>query len=215
DVSVTTRPVEHSDLPSLLTAARVFGDFRAPRLRFWCADSPEAHSNLSPDQRVLAAPLAEVGTREVMPGLTLRLTTDDSHYGPAQAAYDAVDADHPEHSRQARLLSRDDLAETTEAGTMFDVLWCGQWSGYAGTLAHSQLGLDAHVVQEMLLTPYARGMGLGASVSVLLARQLSGHDAADGRVLSGTIHGSNRGALTAARRAGRHDVGGWWWVPLG
>ena len=34
------------------------------------------------------------------------------------------------------------------------------------------------------------------------------------QVLSGTIHGRNRGALSAATHAGRQDVGGWWWAPL-
>ena len=65
-------------------------------------------------------------------------------------------------------------------------------------------------MQELLLAPHARGHGLGAALSTLLARHLP--DPA--QVLSGTIHGRNRGALNAATRAGRHDVGGWWWAPL-
>ncbi len=93
---------------------------------------------------------------------------------------------------------------------MFGVHWRGAWAGYAGTLAHPQLGLDAQVVQELLLAPHARGQGLGAALSTLLARSLP--DPA--QVLSGTIHGRNRGALRAATHAGRQDVGGWWWAPL-
>ncbi len=120
-----------------------------------------------------------------------------------------MEAAHLKHPDQAGLLSKKELQKTIEAGTMFDVIWHGEWSGYAGTLAKTTNGLPAQSVQEMLLAPHARGHGFGASLSILLARHLS----ADGRVLSGTVHGENRGAWMAARRAGRHDVGGWWWMP--
>ncbi len=209
DISVTSRPVSVDDLAALAQAARQeYAAFRPPRLRFWSAGAMP--SSLRPDQRVLAAPLSELRGGAVAPGLSLRPTADLSHYAQAQAAYAAVDAAHPAHPRQARLVSGEDLQCAIEAGTMFDVLWEGGWSGYAGTLPDTQLGLPAQVVQELLLAPHARGQGLGSSLSTLLARHLP----ADGRVLSGTIHGENRGALTAARRAGRQDVGGWWWLDL-
>ncbi|MFK7601777.1 hypothetical protein ACI3L1_06150 [Deinococcus sp. SM5_A1] len=73
---------------------------------------------------------------------------------------------------------------------MFDVVWRGGWSGYAGTLAKTKNGLPAQSIQEMLLAPHARGHGFGSSLSTLLARHLP----EDGRVPSGTIHGENRGA---------------------
>ncbi len=199
DISVTSRPVTLADLPALVEAAeREYGDFHAPRIRIWSA--AETFSDLRPDQRVLAAPLAELGGGEVAPELSLKPTADISNYADAQAAYAAVDAAHPKHPGQAGLLSEEDLQDTIDAGTMFDVIWLGRWSGYAGTLAKTKNGLPAQSVQEMLLAPHARGHGLGASLSTLLARHLP----ADGRVLSGTIHGENRGALAAARRAGRH-----------
>ncbi|QFP76434.1 hypothetical protein [Deinococcus sp. AJ005] len=208
DVSVTSRPVTVTDLPALVeTAGHEYGGFNAPRIRIWSA--AETFFDLRPDLRVLAAPLAELGGGEVAPGLSLKPTADLSSYADAQAAYAAVDAAHPKHPGQAGLLCEEDLQETIDAGTMFDVIWRGRWSGYAGTLAKTKNGLPAQSVQEMLLAPHARGLGFGSSLSVLLARHLS----ADRRVLSGTIHGENRGALAAARRAGRHNIGGWWWVP--
>ncbi|WP_412029087.1 hypothetical protein [Deinococcus yunweiensis] len=210
DVSVTSRPVMPADLPALVTAAETYAAFRPPRLRFWSAAALYAHPHLTPDMRVLAAPLADLRDRPVPDDLHLTLTRDTSRHADAVAAYAAVDSVHPGHREQAGIISPDDLQEAIDAGTMFDVIWQGQWSGYAGTLAHSQLGLDAHVVQELLLTPPARGHGLGAALSTLLARHLPN----SGQVLSGTVHGRNRGARQAALGAGRHDVGGWWWVPL-
>lgn len=209
DVSVTSRPVTRADLPALADAARVYAAFHPPRLRFWSAAPMTDWTDLEPDRRVLAAPIHTLRGHPVPDGLTLIPTTTTERYADAQAAYDAVDADHPHHPEQARLLSVEDLQETIDAGTMFDIHWRGGWAGYAGTLAHPQLGLDAQVVQELLLAPQARGQGLGADLSTLLARHLP--DPA--QVLSGTIHGRNRGALSAATHAGRLDVGGWWWSP--
>lgn len=210
DVSVTPRPVTPADLPALVTAARSYAAFGPPRLRFWSCAALDTFAHLGPDMRVLAAPLVDLRDRPAPDDLRLTPTRDSSHHSQAVAAYAAVDVDHPAHRGQAGVISVDDLQEAIDAGTMFDVVWQGQWSGYAGTLAHSQLGLDAQVVQELLPTPPARGRGLGAALSTLLARQVP----PTGQVLSGTIHGRNRGARQAALRAGRHDVGGWWWVPL-
>ncbi|GGK89869.1 hypothetical protein [Deinococcus radiotolerans] len=210
DVSVTSRPVTRADLPALAEAARAYADFQPPRLRFWSAAPMTDWPDLDPDRRVLAAPVVDLSSHPVPDGLSLTPTSNTTRYADAQVAYAEVDAAHPHHTNEARLLSSDDLQECIDAGTMFDVHWRGEWAGYAGTLAYPQLGLDAQVVQELLLTPHARGQGLGAALSTLLTRHLP--DA--GQVLSGTIHGRNRGALGAATRAGRHDVGGWWWVPL-
>ncbi|GAA0521613.1 hypothetical protein [Deinococcus depolymerans] len=210
DVSVTSRPVTRADLPALAAAARVYAAFHPPRLRFWSAAPMTDWADLNPDRRVLAAPVGDLRGHPVPDGLTLTPTPDTGRYADAQAAYDAVDAAHPHHPQEARLLSADDLQECIDASTMFDVHWRGGWAGYAGTLAYPQLGLDAQVVQELLLAPHARGHGLGAALSTLLARHLP--DPA--QVLSGTVHGRNQGAREAARRAGRQDVGGWWWIPL-
>ncbi|WP_019585818.1 hypothetical protein [Deinococcus apachensis] len=166
DASVTSRPLTPSDLPALRRAALdVFDAFRPARLRVWSAapldgwtaDLPGAR----PDMRVLAAPLRELRDGEVPDGLTLHPTRDLAHHADAVAAYAAVDAEHPEHVGQAQVIGEDALREAADADTMFDVLWQGRWSGYAGTLPEIQLGLPAQVVQELLLAPHARGLGLG------------------------------------------------------
>ncbi|GAA5514427.1 hypothetical protein Dcar01_03182 [Deinococcus carri] len=216
DVSVTSRPLVPADVPALKDAAEVaYGAFHPPRLRLWSAEPldgwPARLPGARPDMRVLAAPLTELRAGQVPEGLTLAPTRDTSRHAEAARAYAALDAAHPDHTRQARLLSEEDLQEVMDEGTMFDVLWQGEWSGYAGALAETKLGLPAYVVQELLLTPRARGQGLGAHLSTLLARALP----EEGRVLLGTVHGENLGARRAALKAGRYDVGGWTWVPLG
>ena len=211
DVSVTTRPVNENDFAALREAAkREYAAFNAPRLRFWSADGLGDFPETTPDMRALAAPLRDLRDQTVPEGLILTPTGDDQHYAEAQTAYAAVDARHPDHPGQASLLSREDLADVIEAGHMFDVLWNGVWSGYAGTLPEMKHGFPAQTVQELVLTPRARGHGLGSALSTLLARHLPD----DGRVLYGTIHSENTGARAAALAAGRQDIGGWHWLPL-
>lgn len=211
DASVTSRPLVAADLPAVSAAAlEVYGVLRPQRLRVWSAAEAGAFPGTRPDMRVLAAPLAELRGREIPGELSLRPTADLAHHAGAVAAYAAVDARHPEHTGQARVIDEDDLQACIEAGTMFDVFWLGEWSGYAGVLAKSKHGLPAYSIQELLLVPQARGQGLGPHLTTLLAHALPD----DTRVLLGTIHGENRGALRAALSAGRHDVGGWSWIPL-
>lgn len=217
DASALSRPLEEGDLPAVGAAAiRAFGSFSPRYLRLWSAAPTDAYAGTVRDKRFLAAPLAELanpaGFQAVPPELTLTPTTDLAHWPDAEAAYAAVDADHPEHRDQAGLQDTDDLAESIEAGTLFDVLVDGDWAGWVGatTDATSSLGLPAYEVQEIILAPAFRGRGYGAHLTTLLARRLPDRD----RVLLGTIHADNRGALEGARRAGRHDVGGWLQLPL-
>jgi hypothetical protein len=211
DVSVTSRPVLAADLPALSQAVlAAYGAFRPQRLRFWSAAEAGAFPGTRPDMRVLAAPLADLRGGEVPDGLTLAPTRDTLRHADAVTAYAAVDSAHPDYPRQARVIEQDHLTRVIEAGTMFDVIWQGKWSGYAGVLAKSKHGLPAYSIQELLLATHARGHGLGPHLTPLLARALPD----DARVLLGTIHGENRGALQAALAAGRHDLGGWSWLPL-
>ena len=85
----------------------------------------------------------------------------------------------------------------------------------ASPIPHTRLGQTADLVLVVpatarLLGAYAAGLSTDLLTNTLLACALPD----DGRVLLGTIHGDNRGAREAALRAGRHDIGGWTWVPL-
>jgi len=216
DASLLSRPLTELDLPALTEVAReVYGAFKPLYLRLWSA-APAGHfAGTRPDKRFLAAPISQLIGGDVPSELGTRPAQDLSRYAEAQAAYAAVDAQHPQHTGQAALQDQADLQESIGAGTLFDVLVRGEWAGYvAATEAEyaegDTLGLSAYVVQEIILAPAFRGRGYGAALSTLLARSLPDQS----RVLIGTIHAENRGAITAATRAGRVDVGGWVQVAL-
>lgn len=211
DLSGTSRPWTPADLPALGRAALdVFGVFAPRYLRLLSGQPADAVAGLGHDRRFMAAPLSELADIQthIPPELNLRRTRDDRHLAQAEAAYAALDAQHPAHAGQAGILSAEDLAECVEAGLMYDVLVGETWAGYAGVLPEQKLGLEVYSVQELLLAPEYRGRGYGPHLTTLLARKLMA-DAEPGRVLFGTIHADNAGAYRAAMRAGRLDVGGW------
>jgi GNAT superfamily N-acetyltransferase len=216
DVSGVSRPWTPADLAAAANAARkVYGLFAPLYLQLQSSAPVGAFHGLGRDRRFLAAPLAELATRAVTSPaeLSLRPTTDARHLAQAVAAYAALDAQHPGHTRQATILSREDLNECVAAGLMYDVLVGKAWAGYAGVLPGEKLGLPVYTVQELLLTPEFRGRGYGAHLTTLLARALlAGPEPT--RLLFGTVHADNAGAYPAALRAGRHDVGGWVELPL-
>jgi hypothetical protein len=213
DASVLGRaPVTGRDLVDLAEAAdATYRGLRPRYLRVWSSHPAETFAGTSPDKRFLAAPVQQLRATRLPGNLTARRSVDLSHYDDADAAYRSVDGTHPAHPRQAVIESRDALADTLDRGLLFDVLLDGTWAGYIAARAGGRLGLPGYTVQELVLAPHARGHSLGEYLSPLLARCLP----ATAGVLIGTIHHHNRGALDAARRAGRIDIGGWFTIPLG
>jgi GNAT superfamily N-acetyltransferase len=212
DATPLSRSLRTTDLPALAAVAlEAYGVHHPRYLRLWSAE-PRIRGT-HPDRRFLAAPISELQPRDVPPGLALSRAVSVDHYDEAQRAYDAVDADHPQHSQQAALQDRDDLQEAADAGMLFDVTVNGDWAGYISATLDSAnaTGLPTYVVQEIILTPEYRGHGYGSHLSNLLAASLPDQT----RLLTGTIHAANTGARTAALTAGRHDIGGWLQLPLG
>ena len=213
DATVLSRRFTADDLPALAHAGHeVYGGFEPRYLRLWSAAQADAHPGTNRDRRSLAAPLTDLVARRHLPsGLALAPARDLSRYEDAVAAYAAVDETHRDHPAQAAIQPAGDLAESIEAGTLFDVLVDGEWAGYVGATrdGRADMGMDAYVVQEIILVPTCRGRGYGRHLTTLLAQRLPDRH----RVLVGTIHADNRGALEAAIDAGRYDVGGWVQVP--
>jgi len=210
DASVLSRPLMENDFSELSVAAmQIYGTFGPRYLRLWSSAPTDAFVGTDRDRRFGAAPVRDLvrGSGDTPAELSLTVTTDLAKWDDAAAAYAAVDADHPAHPDQARLQGADELQLSVEGGTLFDVVVDHEWAGWVGATAEttSSLGLSCYEVQEIILIPGFRERGYGSHLTTLLARELSDGD----RVLLGTIHADNRGALASAKQAGRCDVGGW------
>jgi L-amino acid N-acyltransferase YncA len=214
DASALSRPLQPGDVrPAASAASKYFGSLKPKYLRLWSSEPAGWIPECLPDKRFLAGPL-DVLRRAGTPlpaELTLVRANSLANYERAQAAYDAVDAAHPDHPEQAQLQRRDKLESTVEDGFLFDVMVDGTWAGYIAAQPDGQyLGLPAYTVQDIILAPGSRGRGYGPHLTTLLARALPD----DLSFLIGTIHANNRGAITAAQTAGRTDIGGWLQTPL-
>ncbi|HET7303215.1 MAG TPA: hypothetical protein VFJ12_01550 [Segeticoccus sp.] len=159
DASVLSRPFVEDDLSTLSAAAvDVFGSFAPRYLRLWSAVPADAFAGTRRDKRFLAASvrdLTDTPARAASPAeLSLAPTTDLAHWEDAAAAYAAVDTAHPEHPEQAQLQDAEDLQESIDAGTLFDVLIDHSWAGWVGatTDTSSSLGLPCYTIQEIILT---------------------------------------------------------------
>jgi GNAT superfamily N-acetyltransferase len=213
DASHLSRPLEARDFEALAAAAyNTYGMHKPRYLRLWSAEPVDAFPGAVRDRRQYAALIKDLQPRDVPPGLALTPAKDLEHYEDAERAYAAVDQAHPDHPVQARIQSRESLAESVEAGRLFDITVDGVWAGYVGALVESEesLALPAYVVQELILTPTFRGRGLGTHLSTLMAQALP--DTLP--ILIGTIHANNTGATHAATTAGRQNIGGWLQTPL-
>jgi hypothetical protein len=214
DASALSRSLQQEDLlPAASAASQYFGSLNPKYLRLWSSEPTGFFPETLPDRRFLAGPLAILrrAGESVPPELTLVRATSLANYELAQAAYDAVDAAHPDHPQQAQLQRRDKLESTIEDGFLFDITVDGRWAGYIAAKPDGQdLGLPAYTVQDIILSPTHRARGYGPHLTTLLARGLPD----DLPFLIGTIHANNRGALTAALTSGRADIGGWLQIPL-
>ena len=210
---VLSRAVDSvADLHALAAATvAVYGVLGPHYLRAWSAKLANHFPATRQDKRFLAAPLDMLRRTPLPPGLSASPTADLARYDQAYGAYQAVDAKHPHHSRQAAIETRDALEESRQSGTLFDVLIDGVWSGYIAATAGGRLGLPGFTIRELVLVESARGRSLGRYLSPLLARALPDSHG----VLIGTVHHDNIGARCAALNAGRIDVGGWFTVALG
>ena len=146
------------------------------------------------------------------PELSLSLTQNLSRYAEAQAAYDAVSAVYPAHTQQAGLQSGEDLQASIDAGTLFDVWVSGEWAGYVGATGDTDgdsLGLDAYVVQEIILLArfsWARLRRVSQHPAGLrLARPAPRADRHHSRREPGRGHGG-----AAGRARGRGRLGAAW-----
>lgn len=207
----TSRPLLAADLPAL--RAVLFAEFAlfAPLFALFTHAAPIGHMpHTRPDRRVLAAPLQLLRGRELPASLTLRRAENLDFYPRYAAVYAALHEAHPEHRAYSRAEDQEDLQDALDAGMLFEVCVDGAWAGVVAGKNDVQFGMRGVTVAEALLDAPFKGRGLGAALSLALAR---GVERPGEQFLFGTIHAENTAAYRAALRAGRADVGGWVQLP--
>ncbi|ADV67379.1 GNAT family N-acetyltransferase [Deinococcus maricopensis] len=207
-----SRPLELADLPHVTDAVRrAFRMFQPRYARLYRPEPDGAVPGAHPDRRFVGATLGTLRAAPLPDGLRAAPPQNFDFRPAYEAAYRAsADAD-PHHPTYAQPETLDALQDYLNDGLLFEVRLHGRWVGLIAALPTTHLGLSGLEVAELTLAQDARGQGLGAALTTLLARAVP-HPDTD--VLLGTVHARNTPALKAALRAGRTDLGGWVQLPL-
>lgn len=167
------------------------------------------------DTRLVAAPLRVIAQEApASPRLVLRPSRTLEFYPKYAEIYARLHAERPELIPVARAESKEDLESYLEAGNLFDMLVDGAWAGTCAVFADVASGVRGFCFGEIVLDPAYRGQSLGSVAQGNLARLLIERGDAADTFLFGTIGAVNHGALRAASKAGRLDLGGLVWLDL-
>ena len=144
--------------------------------------------------------------------VALRRGTSLEFYPRYEAAYAQMLDARPHLKGEVDVESRERLAECLEQGLLCEVFVDGAWSGLIAARRDLIAGVRGLQVVEIVLVESARGQGLGAAVHQRFARLVAEADPA--AIVMGTISARNLPSLRTALRAGRLEIGAFYWVDL-
>lgn len=171
-----------------------------------------AEVELEPDLRILVGTIAELQALPVPAThgeLELRACTDLGFYAAYRYTFSAYHAAHPELADGLYLSTEDDMRAVVEQGHAYEAFIDGRWAGVVAAARGSFMGVDSFLVHEELLAPEFRRRGYGPALQRHLIDRLDG---SGGAMLFGTIHPRNAASIATAKRVGRIDVGGYYFV---
>jgi GNAT superfamily N-acetyltransferase len=221
DVVRSTQPiVDGAQVKAIKNAIRQEFVLFKPKAARFCQPSHLEYQfpNGSGDKRFLAAPLTLMLERPEpasVSRLTLKRCQNLDFYPRYAAIYDELYLERPWLPEVARVEPLEDMEANLEQGTTFEVFLDGDWAGVISLDRSREHGLSGWYTNEIVLEKHARGRGVGAILQRVIAQTLLEHPqttASD--LLWGTIGAINMPMLKTATRAGRLDVGGWYWDTL-
>ena len=169
------------------------------------------------DKRFLAAPLTtilELPKPENLDRIQLIRAENLDFYPRYAAIYDQLYLERPWLPEVASMETLEDMKSYLE-GVTFEVFLDGNWAGITSFDRSIEHGLSGWYTNEIVLEKHARGQGIGASLQHIVAQTLLQHSqTTESDLLWGTIGAVNMPMLKTATRAGRVDVGGWYWESL-
>ncbi|MDX2008350.1 MAG: GNAT family protein [Meiothermus sp.] len=215
EVARISRPLESDREKEAITELlrREFASFKPQRWRVYqSAHLPYQFAGCAGDKRYMLGFLEAIRQRprpEGMDRLELCRARDLEFYPRYAAMYVQLFAERlwmPDVSRQE---SREDMAHYLETALVYEIFVDGQWAGVTVVSRSQDVGATGYYMIEIALEQAFRGAGLGVAVQRSLVELLedSGGDA-----LFGTIGAVNAPMLRTAKRVGRTDVGGHYFV---
>lgn len=226
-IDARTFSLRDESLPHLLNElrteiGRAFADAQPERIHLYAhgeIDDPATHllrehPAVTPYKRYLAARLIDLHHREPPSNaevITLHSPDDCSFYPEYEQHYEAFWKARPDLKPFVRIESRDDLERYRAAGGLRLIEVDHTFAGVFAALPQTSHGLAGWCMHERILFDPFRGQHLGAAALWHFARTLPPQNNA---ALFGTIVPDNQPSLRSARKLGRLDVGGTWWLHI-
>lgn len=173
-----------------------------------------ASPGVTPYKRYLAARLIDLHHLAAPPNaddVSARAPDDCSFYPEYAQHYEEFWIARPDLKKFVRIESREDLERYRAAGGLRLIEVNGVMAGVFAAMPQVSHGLRGWCMHERILFGAFRGRKLGAAALWRFARTLP---AEHGAVLFGTIVPDNQPSLRSAKKLGRLDVGGTWWLAL-
>ena len=142
----------------------------------------------------------------------LRPAADLDFYPRYQALYQQIYDERPHLRGEVRTESADGLARCLSQGLLFEVHVDGRWSGIFAAARSSITGVRGIYVIEVILAKEVRGHGLGVAVHKRFAEACAQREPA--AIILGTIWNGNLPSLRTAERAGRVNVGAFYFFQV-
>lgn len=191
-----------------------------PKLARFCQPSHLEYQFLNGigDKRFLAAPLStmlELPKPENLDRIKLVRSQNLDFYPRYAAIFDQLYLERSWLAEVSRMETLEDMKSYLEEGVTFEVFLDGNWAGITSFDRSCEHGLSGWYTNEIVLEKHARGQGIGTSLQRIVAQTLLQHSqTTKNDLLWGTIGAVNMPMLKTATRAGRVDVGGWYWELL-
>ena len=205
------------DLRSLTAGlVREFREFRPRAIWFYHPSHlPLRASGVAVDDHVLMAPariMIEGPKANGFDRVELRPAVDLDFYPRYKAIYEQVYVERPQLRGEVRTELADSLARCLAQGFLFEVHVDGRWSGVFAASRSAITGVRGIYVIEVILAKEARGQALGVAVHKRFAEWVVQNEPA--AIILGTISNENKPSLRTAERAGRVNVGSFYYFQL-
>ena len=212
----TTPPGSITDATVFHRLAEAFAEFAPRRIQFYHPSHLlMAAPGASVDQHFLAGLARAMATRSPAPGLErieLTRATNLSCYPRYKAAYRQMHDERPALLGSVRIEDEESLAACLADGLLFEIVVDGVWAGIVAARDRVFGGVRGVYMIEIVLDASHRGQSLGPAVHQRLAAIVS--TAKPAAVITGTIARANTPSLKTANRAGRVEIGAWYWLEL-
>ena len=212
----TTPPGSITDATVFHRLAEAFAGFAPHRIQFYHpSHRPIAVPGARVDQHFLAGLASEMTARSPAPGLErieLARATNLSFYPRYVAVYRQMYEERPALLDSVRIEDEESLAECLADALLFEIAVNGLWAGIVAARHRLVGGVRGIYMIEIVLDATHRGQTLGPAVHQRLATIVSTSEPA--AVIIGTIARANTPSLTTATRAGRVEIGAWYWLDV-